>query len=258
VTAIPLPPPLTLYRGLDPAVAVPDLLKLIEDAIRNDPRTLQTRIGPSELGCACDRCLILMLAGRGPDEDAPWMPTIGHAVHDWIEGVIVRHLMTSGSDRYIPEGKVAVGEIAGELITGHSDVFDTWTGTVVDWKVIGTTTLRKVNKEGLSLTYRRQAHLYGKGWEDAGYKVTSVAVAGLPRNGFHVGAGFLHQEDYDRSIAEHALARANMFAAAIRFDGLDKVLESAPPHTGSEFSCPDEKAEATLARAGQSLKTITL
>lgn len=253
-----LPHPSTLYRGIPPEQTVRDLYNVLEDAIRNHPRTLQRAIGPSELGCPCTPCLVRMLAEIPSDEDAPWLPTIGHAVHDWIEGVLLQHLMVTGSDRYIPEGKVAVGTVGGVPITGHTDVFDTWTGTVVDWKVIGTTTLKKVNREGIGTTYRRQAHLYGKGWEDAGYTVKSVAIVGLPRNGFHVTAGFVHQEEYDRTIAEEALARANMLHAGIKYEGVEAVLAKAGPHLGTEFSCPDEKALETLARAGQSVTTITL
>lgn len=259
MTVHPLPPPGTLYRGVPVERTVPDLLNVLEDAIRNHPRTLQTRIGPSELGNPCDRCLIALLAEIvPPDGDAPWLPTIGHAVHDWIEGVLLQHLMTTGSDRYIPEGKVSVGLVGGVPITGSSDVLDVWTGTVVDWKVIGTTTLKKVNRDGPSIMYRRQAHLYGRGWAAAGYVVKSVAIVGLPRNGFHVGAGFRFQEPYDPAVAEEALARANMLMAGIKVLGVQAVLAAAPPHLGTEFSCPDEKAQQTLARAGQDLTAITL
>lgn len=241
---------------LDPDRTVPDLLALIEDAINNHPRTLQKAIGPSSLGSACDRCLINELADMLTEEHAPWLPTLGHAVHEWLEGVILRHLMVTGSDRYISEGKVTVGMVGGVWVTGNSDVFDTWTNTVVDFKLVGTTTVRKVRKAGdcggdcncsVSLTYRRQGQLYGKGWEDAGYDVKSVAVWGLPRNGFHITDGFVHQEPYDRNVALLTLDRADQFARRINRYGHDEVLAKAPPHTGTEFSCPDPKAEAKIA-----------
>ena len=225
--------------SIDPAQTIPDLQAVLEHAILNDDRSLQTTIGPSSLGSACDRCLITELAGlKGPDEQAAWLPAIGRAVHEWAEYAILRHLALTGTDRYICEGRVLVGTVGGVEIWGNSDVFDTHTGTVVDFKVTGTTSLREYRKNGAKTTYRRQQHLYGKGWEDKGFDVKSVAVWCLPRNGFTIGSGYLHQEDYDRADAEATLARANAFAAGIAAIGHEAVLASAPPHTGSEFSCP--------------------
>lgn len=235
---------------LPPEQTIPDLTALIEDAIRNAPRTLQTALGPSELGIACDRCLIAALAGQPhySDDAAPWLPTIGNAVHEWLEMAVVRHLAATGTDRYIPEGKVAVGTLRGVDITGSSDVLDVHTGTVVDYKVVGTSTLRKVRSAGASLTYRRQAHLYGRGWALAGYDVRSVAVWFLPRNGFRVGDGLLWQEPYDEQVALDALDRANSLAGFIDAFGVDAVLDGAPPHTGIEFTCPDERPRDTTSQ----------
>lgn len=246
----PAPAHAALYRGVDPESTIPDLLDIHEAAIRNHPRTLQTRIGPSSLGSECDRCLIRELAGldREDPEDAPWLPTLGHAAHDWLEGNIIQHLMATRTDRWVPEGKVAVGTIGGIEITGHSDVLDVHSGTVVDYKLVGTTTLRKVRKAGATLTYRNQAQSYGKGWEDGGFVIKSVAIWFLPRNGFRMSDGFIHQESYDRSMAERAIARADMFARAIQTFGVEAVLAKAPPHTGTEFSCPDPKAEEKAQR----------
>jgi len=225
--------------NLEPAQTIPDLQAVIEHAILNAERSLQTTIGPSSLGTGCDRCLITELAGLKPAEErAPWLPTIGNAVHEWLEAAVVRHLMTSGTDRYIPEGRVLVGHVDGQPIHGNSDLFDVHTGTVVDYKVTGTTTLRKCRSKGPSITYQRQAHLYGKGWEDMGFTVNSVAIWFLPRNGFTIDNGFLWQVPYDRANAEATLARANALAAGIRAIGAEQVLASAAPHTGDEFSCP--------------------
>jgi hypothetical protein len=235
---------------LDPERTIPDLQAVLEHAILNHDRSLQRTIGPSSLGSACDRCLITELAGlKEPDTTAPWLPTIGTAVHEWAEHAILSHLMTTGSDRYITEGRVLVGVVGGVEIWGNSDVFDTWTGTVVDFKVTGTTTLRKTTKDGgPSLTYRRQGQLYGKGWQDKGFDVRSVAVWMLPRNGFTIGSGYLWQTDYDRADAEATIARADLFARAIATFGAEQVLAKAGPHTFTEFACGDPKAEEKAAK----------
>lgn len=229
-------PPAT--NTVDPSTTIPDLRAVLESAITNHPRTLQTKIGPSELGVGCDRCLVHHLAGNKPRELVPpWLPTIGTAVHGWAEDAVVRHLTTTGTDRYLPEGRVTVGQIGGVPIDGSADLYDTHTGTVVDYKVVGTTTLRSARSKGPSLTYQRQLHLYGAGYAAAGYPVRSVAIWFLPRNGVSLQAGVVWQVPYDPAVAAHALARANQFHAWITGLGVDAVLAITPPHTGDEFGC---------------------
>lgn len=221
-----------------------DLTQIIEHAITNTPRNQQVTIGPSSLGAECDRCLITELANQQPPAPyAPWLPTIGTAVHEWLETVLVRHLMATSTDRWIPEGQVTVGTIDGAPITGHSDLYDTYTGTVIDYKVVGTMSLRQARAKGPSLTYRRQAHLYGRGWANAGHTVNTVAIWYLPRNGTRITDGHYWEQPYDPQMAEDALNRADMFAAAIRIHGAQAVLDMAGPHTGTEFACPPEPKE---------------
>lgn len=227
--------------------AWPDLLSIIENAILNDPRTLQVALGPSELGVACDRCLVQMLAGRKAAEHvAPWLPTIGHAVHAWLEQAVFASMLPDLSvRRYITEGKTAVGTIGGQPITGNSDLFDTWTGTVVDWKISGKPKIDAARRKGETTTYRRQIHLYGKGWADAGFDVRSVAIIRLPRNAVSVRQGHVFQEPYNPVIAQEALDRANALHAGIASLGLDAVLAMTDPHTGAEFSCGKFPSELT-------------
>lgn len=234
---------MTSYTDTDTST-LPDLTAIVEHAILNTPRALQTRIGPSSLGSPCDPCLIAELGGLKPaDPYAPWLPTIGTAVHEWLETTLINHLATTGTDRWIPEGHVTVGTVDGQPITGHSDLYDTHTGTVVDYKIVGVMSLRTARAEGPKLTYQRQAHLYGRGWVNAGYPVNKVAIWYLPRNGVRVGDGLYWEEPYDEQIALDALARADMFAAAIRLYGAETVLAMAGPHTGTEFSCPTDPKE---------------
>jgi len=232
---------------------VAQLRAIIEHDISNDPRTLQTALGPSEVGCACDRCLIHMLAGhQGQEVGVPWLPALGRAVHEANELAVTRHMLhqldTGVSDfgeEWITEGEVTVGDIDGEPITGHSDVFHKPTGTVVDYKVVGTTTLKKIRADlsGVSLTYQRQGHMYGRGWARAGYTVRAVAIWFIPRNGFTLSQGRVWSAAYDEQVAVDALARATGFKQWINAFGADTVLASAPPHTGDEFSC-DKYADA--------------
>lgn len=226
---------------------VTELKGILEHDFANRPRTLQTTLGPSEVGTACDRCLIHMLAGH-PEQQVgvPWLPELGTAVHDYFDMALTRHMLAQldagvkdfGAE-WITEGKVNVGDINGVPVTGSSDVFHKPTGTVVDYKIAGTTTLRKVRRDGsgTSLTYQRQGHLYGRGWARAGYRVRAVAIWFVPRNGLTLADGRLWTAPYDEQVAIDALARATRFVQFISAVGAEKVLAAAAPHTHEEFSC---------------------
>lgn len=236
----------------DPCPAWDDLRDVIERAVRSNPRTLQADLGPSELGCGCDRCLAHLLAGHAKHElTLPWLPTIGNAVHDWLETVVLRHLGDTGSARYLPEVAVTVGQLRGRDVTGHSDLYDVDTGTVIDWKITGATTLKKVKATGPTDTYRRQAHLYGKGITALGHDVRHVAIVFLPRNAISIDAGHVWTEPYDQGVADAALTRANAIAAGIDALGIDTVLQQMPAHTGAEFTCTSWANDSSTAPAAE-------
>ena len=219
------------------SAAISDLRDVIVHAIDNDPRTLQTALGPSDIANGCDRCLAHVLAGHERrHQSAAWLPTIGRAFHEWAETAVLQHLARTGSDRYLPEVAVTVGQLRGHDITGHSDLFDIHTGTVVDYKLVGKTTITQA-KRGPKATYRNQIHLYGKGIAARGHNVRDVAVWYLPRNAISLDAGHVFTEPYDATLADAALARANAIAAGVDSLGADAVLEQMPPHTGQEFTC---------------------
>lgn len=233
------------YTGGDTSVVGPELRSVIEDAITNQPRSLQTRIGPSELGTDCVRCLVSKLAGIPEERDAAWLPFVGTSVHEQLDQVFTQHARKT--DRYMTETKVTVGKVGGVEITGHADLFDMALGVVVDWKCVGATTLRTAKANGPSPVYRTQAHLYGKGFQDAGFTVQAVAIYYLPRNEPSLANALCWQEPYDRAMAEKAIARADMFAVAIAMLGADQVLKDSPPHVGG-FSCC--RYDSTLPKPG--------
>jgi hypothetical protein len=201
-----------------------ELLWAIENRIDYAPRSLQTRLGPSEIGHPCDRRLGYKVAGveevnRG---DPAWYPTIGTAVHSWLEDVMkwLNGNLGIGDQgpRFLLEHKVNVGEICGEAIVGSCDVYDRATGFVIDWKVVGERQLKKYAKEGPGRQYRTQAHLYGRGWQRRGMPVTNVAVMFLPRDRMLREAYWWH-EIYDERIAVEALTRAEAITSLVRGAG---------------------------------------
>ncbi|GAA4059709.1 hypothetical protein [Actinomadura miaoliensis] len=225
--------------AVSPAEAVRrELMWAIENRIDYAPRSLQTRLGPSELGHPCQRRIGYKLTGAEISNpgDPAWYPTIGTAVHGWLEDVMKwlnGHLgsLVEGGPRFLLEHQVDVGEILGEHITGKSDVYDRVTGGVIDWKIVGERQLKKYKEKGPGDQYRVQGHLYGRGWQRRGMPVNYVAVFFLPRDRMLRDAYFWH-EPYDEQIAVQALARAEGITTMVRNLGTGALpmLSTADAH----------------------------
>lgn len=221
-----------------------DYVDVIQRSIAAHPRSLQKRIGPSEVGMDCTRRLIHKLAGDDEPEDGriPWKPAIGTAMHSQLEEWFnADNAAYDPMQRWICEDRVSVGEVDGiGEITGSTDLFDTYTCTVLDHKIVGNSTLTKYRNHGPSRQYRTQAHLYGRGWVRRGWPVTRVAICFLPREG-EWSKRYLWTEPYDEQVALDALDRLGMLVNLIRVVGKDTALAAYEP-CDSPF-CPWCKAE---------------
>jgi len=184
-------------------------LSTIKHAVSNQPRSLQKRIGPSELGTECTHCLAAKLAGWEQHREADWLPFIGTSVHSELAGIFQRV-----GDRWLVETDVMVGWVGDAEVWGSSDLFDTETGTVIDWKVVGPTTLTAA-KRGPSPVYYRQANLYGLGFRNAGHHVTNVAICYLPRQAATLSAAVWWEAPFDPAAANLTLERANQLVSHI-------------------------------------------
>ncbi|KAB1658988.1 hypothetical protein [Pseudoclavibacter sp. CFCC 11306] len=208
-----------------------DYVQVIEESIAAHPRSLQKRIGPSEIGIDCERRLIHKIAGDDEPADSriPWKPALGTAMHSQLE-----EWFNADNQHYDPvirwicEDRVDVGELGDTHITGSTDLFDTFTGTVLDHKIVGNSTLSKYRTHGPSRQYRTQAHLYGRGWARRGYPVQAVAICFLPREA-EWSKRFLWTEPYDEQVALDALGRLNMLAQLIQVVGKDAALTAYDP-----------------------------
>lgn len=178
-----------------------DLMTIIEDAARNEPRTRQRSIGASDLGSPCDRKLAYQLMGAEPvniNQDE-WPATVGTAIHRWLESAF------RGADGWITERKIQIGE----FVTGTCDLYQD--GMVIDHKTVGTDVMRKIRKEGPPPEYVVQVQLYGYGYRLTGAKVDTVALAFYPRSGW-LSNMYTWVNDYDESIALAALNRLYLIA----------------------------------------------
>lgn len=228
------------HAGADRSIAVIEgYLDVVVDYITNQPRSLQKRIGPSEIGIDCSVSILHKLNGDPEPERSkvPWKPTVGTGVHSYLEEAF-ETWGRSGKDpaRWLTERKVTVGTLSGEPLTGSCDLFDLWEQVVIDHKIVGPKMLAKYRKSGPSRQYRVQAHSYGKGWQDYGLTPKLVMIAFLPRDG-DLEDSFFWSEPYDRTIAETALARVQGLDTLRRTVGIEKALEAFAGEKCGEAFC---------------------
>lgn len=216
-----------------------EIIKFVREFDASRPRSMQKHLGPSEIGSPCMRQLGMKLAGVEPCNETadPWFPIIGTAVHAWLATALDwyqynRLGCTPDNPRFLIENRVHADSEGGYSTSGSTDVYDTLYDRVVDWKIVGVTTMRKVDKGGTpeekaGSQYHVQGMTYGKGWEQRGFKPKEVMIAFLPRS------NFLHRMKlvtmrYDRSVAD---------AAQVRLAAINTARQLVPAHTLPAGDC---------------------
>jgi hypothetical protein len=183
-----------------------ELITVVEHQATQQPRNLQTRIGPSGLGEPCTRRLAYSILEWDPANPAsdPLPSVVGTGAHAQFADFFTNHgeLLPDGRPRYLVEQRVT----PRQDIPGSADLFDRLHGCVIDWKFQGKSKQDDLRRHGPGLRYRVQAHTYGLGFENAGEDVRHVAVVSVQRGGF-LNATVVWTEPYDRQIALDALAR---------------------------------------------------
>jgi hypothetical protein len=219
--AIPGPtviqPELTADSASAPVVLPPSTVDELHNILisydASRPRSMQVRLGPSELGTGCQQQIARKLAGAPQRAvTAPaWAPFQGTAVHAEMEQVIAFWNAQLGRTRWLAEDDLQVDD----EIRGHGDAYDLDHDTVVDWKHVGTTALSKLRAarragkpaaEQVSPEYRVQAHLYGVGHERKGRPVKFVRLVLLARS-WQFSDSDEWTEPYQPEIAYRALDR---------------------------------------------------
>lgn len=244
----PLPPFLT-QADADPSLLREELLHVIRRAIEQHPRSLQVQIGPSEVGHPCARRIGYKLLDYDENPGEPnWKATVGTAVHAWLEEVFggdnaKQYDPAGGVTRWILEATLDCGTYLGGPIKGHCDAYDQVTYTVIDWKAVGPTQLKKYKAKGPGPQYRTQAHTYGYGWRRAGRRVDRVAVMFLPRDG-DLRNAYWWSEPYDEQIALDGLKRLDGIYLTTSALG-DKALPLLPTADAFCRMCPYFTAHST-------------
>jgi hypothetical protein len=244
-----------------------ELKNLIHQHADAHPRSAQAALGPSEVGHPCLRKLVQgLIFGSGqtmsgdiinPPGD-PLPAYIGVAGHSKIEEAVhLDNLMRQSrgqQPRWISERKVTVRHD----LSGTCDLYDLDTDTVIDVKFPGTTAMTRYKKEGPSPEYRVQAHLYGAGYRNEGYNVTTVGIWFLPRAG-QLASSYLWTEPYNHAVVDDVLTRIDLAHSMVEHLALGaepqrlNLLPKTPhncgfcpyftpvPHT-DPTACPGEEA----------------
>lgn len=205
------------------------------------PRSLQKHLGPSEIGAPCARQIAYKLAGLPEVNEVadPWFPIIGTSVHAFLATAVEWYndevLGRKANPRFLVENRVKVdAALKGHYATsGSTDVYDVDEKRVVDWKIVGTTTMRKVQKSGSPEQYKVQANTYGRGWEQAGYEVRELLIAYLPRSNF-LDKMYLDCLPYEPQLAIEAQARVGGIQAMLHAG----VRPEQFPAAGCTIWCP--------------------
>lgn len=205
-----------------------ELRNHIVDAADNAPRSQQKKIGPSEVGTPCVRRIGYRLlevdAVNKPDS---WMATIGTAVHSWLADVY-----QGKSERYLVEQRV---DVTDEL-SGSVDLYDKERKLVIDWKVVGETSLNRYKRSGPGEQYRTQVHLYGLGLKNKGHDVENVGIAFLPR-GNSLRGMYLWTEPFDAGVAKAGLDRLELAKQVVNNGGKES-LQLLPATSSNCDWCP--------------------
>jgi hypothetical protein len=147
------------------------------------------------------------------------------------------------------ERKVCVGEINGVPITGHADLYDRFTDTVIDHKTAGPTMLKNYKRKGAGEQYRAQFHLYGRGFARLGYPVKQVMGVFLPRQGDLDEAYVYGPKPYDEQVALDALRRLEEIQNAVDQRGVAALAE-LPTHEHWCHECDYFRHKSTDLRRG--------
>lgn len=189
-----------------------EIVDMVTWAEKQNPRSQQAAIGPSEVGSVCDRRLGYRLANipRCNTEFDPWPSIMGTAIHSWLDVAVKAWMKAHGTQQWLTETRVSVSD----FVQGRADLYQREHKSVVDYKTVGPDVMRKVRKEGPPLGYQIQLHVYGYGFEQMNLPVDKVCLVFLPRAGW-LKDTYVWCTDYNRDVAAGSVVRLQQIAQEI-------------------------------------------
>lgn len=253
------------------------LKRMLADVVRhaadNAPRSLQTALGPSELGEPCDRKIGHKLAGTpaaNTDSD-PLAAIAGTALGAWFEQTFAEHptpaegnVVHNGTPiEWLVEQSVQPAVWAdGSPLKGHGDLFHVPSRTVLDWKFMGKSTFDKLKAHGPSPRYRVQVHTYGVGYLLRGLAPRRVGLVAIPRTTCRLDAMHVWTEPFNPGLVADAISRIEAIRSLVADAGqaaLPLLTRTDAPCTWCPFwkpgstdpavGCPGAEGASTYAYA---------
>lgn len=222
-----------------PASTLRELAGVLRHYIANDARSLQVAIGPSQIAVPCDRRLGYSVRGvpEQPDDSVLWAPFQGTATHAAVAAALRLDNERLGRVRWLVEERVW----PDPQISGSCDCYDTDTDTVIDWKLVGVTTLKSARSKGASRQYRGQIQIYGRGWQRAGKCPRTVRIVYLARTA-SFDDSYEWSAPYSRVEADAAMDRMYAISTLLGDLGVDEspaLWGAVPASPGRECRfCP--------------------
>ncbi len=171
------------------------LLHVLHAQAASRDRSMQTEVGPSEIG-GCRRKVWYRLNAQPHtnDNQSKLAAIMGTAIHAAIEEAI--GTLDPEGKEYLVETQVAYGDMKA-----HVDLFVPSTGAVIDWK---TSKIKNLSYFP-SNQQRWQVQVYGYLLSKNGYEVKTVNLVAIARDGNEKDVK-VHTEPYDETMALAALA----------------------------------------------------
>jgi hypothetical protein len=231
------------------AMIARELRDIIIRQADRDPRSMQSWLGPSELGSECDREVAGKMA-RVPRTNHvadPWASIVGRSVHAWLAEHFGRENMLDQYPRWVTEQRVT----PDPMHPGTADLYDAARRCLLDWKVLGPTSMAKVRRpEGPPARYVIQLLLYARGYRNLGLTVDRVALVALPRTEPTLDAMYVWEHQcgaVDDVIIDHIMHRTaerRLIAADVMAGR--RTIESVPitPSDDGCYWCPFYRPES--------------
>jgi hypothetical protein len=210
----------------DAAQLAAHMREVFWDAVHKQARTLQTVIGPSEIGHECTRRIAYKLAGTvqcNHSQDG-WAAWVGTQIHKGLEDIF--RARDAGSGRYLVDFRVNTD--SKTVPGGTLDRADRVLSVVMDDKAMGSSSLSKAWLDGPSQQYRVQLHTYAYGMELAGERFDKVALVAWPREAGKLDDLYVWVAPYDRTVAVDAIRRVEGIAERITAGELPGEFDPSP------------------------------
>jgi hypothetical protein len=192
---------------------------------------------------------------EGSPDSNPWLATVGTAVHFLLAEMLEAENKKAGKEIWLVEKELPIKPPA--IPKGSGDGFHIPSGTVLDWKILGKTTLDDIQKNGPSELYETQLDIYGLGYAQLGYQVNDVLLCALPRNA-NPNLPFLHEavfwkKAWDMDNAVNAVKRVESLylrARELKAATNPKKLQLVSPTPGKAcYYCPFKNNKAACPDA---------